>query len=179
MEVFKVIIHTHGGYPYIDNGVNYPLDGRQSLAKGFGINPYDPKIAAMQFKKTAEFFNNQHKTPLFHYMTSYTPDTAPTPEKALELTEQIFAPLTENHQALIGIHNEDQGDSLNHAHTFMSPTNYNDGSMLYGDNTTNYALAQRMADITGQPTLLVIRKENKQEWECPKVFIPQTDDDDD
>lgn len=92
----------------------------------------------MQFKKTAEFFNNQYKTPLFHYMTSYTPETALTTEKAMEFTQQIFAPFTENHQALMGIHNEKQGNSLNHAHTFMGPTNYNDDSMLYGDNKQNY-----------------------------------------
>lgn len=177
MQIFKVILHTHGGYPYIDSGANYPIDGRQALAKGFGVNPYDAKIAAMQFKKTAEFFNNQYKTPLFHYITSYTPETAPTPEEAMELTQQIFAPLTENHQALMGIHNEEQGNSLNHAHTFMSPTNYNDGSMIYGDNSTNYALAQRMADITGQPTELIVRKENGKEWKCPKIFVPQTDED--
>ena len=76
-----MILHTHGGYPYIDNGANYAMDGRQVLTKGFGINQYDPAIAAMQFKKTAEFFNNEDKTPLFHYMTSFTAETAPTVEK--------------------------------------------------------------------------------------------------
>lgn len=44
----------------------------------------------MQFKKTAEFFNNEDKTPLFHYMTSFTSETAPTAEKTMELTEKIF-----------------------------------------------------------------------------------------
>lgn len=173
MEIFKVILHTHGGYPYINSAANYPIDGRQALAKGFGINPFDSKIAAMQFKKTAEFFNNENKTPLFHYMTSFTPDTAPTPERAMELTEQIFAPLTAEHLALMGAHNEKRDYSDNHTHTFMSPTNFNNGSMLYGDNKQNYALAQRMADVTGKPTKLIVRKENKEEWECSKVFIPQ------
>lgn len=178
MEIFKVILHTHGGYSYIDNGANYPIDGRQVLAKGFGVNPYDSKIAAMQFKKTAEFFNNQNKTPLFHYMTSFTSKTAPTPEEALELTEQIFAPLTAEHQALMCTHNEKRYKSDNHSHTFMSPTNFNNGSMLYGDNKQNYALAQRMADATGKPTKLIVRKENTEEWECSKIFFPQNYEED-
>ncbi len=177
MEIFKVIIHTHGGYPYIDSGANYPIDGRQALSKGFGINPYDPIIAAMQFKKAAEFFNNQNKTPLCHYMTSYTAETAPTPEKAMELTEKIFAPLVANHLALIGIHNKERGDSHCHSHTFMSPTNYQDGSMLYANNKQNYELAQRTANITGQPTQLVVRKETGEEWNCPKIFLPITNED--
>lgn len=176
MEIFKMILHTHGGYPYIDNGANYAMDGRQVLTKGFGINQYDPAIAAMQFKKTAEFFNNEDKTPLFHYMTSFTSETAPTAEKTMELTEKIFDELTQNHLALISIHNEVRADSDYHSHTFMSPTNYKNGSMLYGDNATTFALAQRMANITGQPTKLIVRKENGNEWEHNKVFYPKNCD---
>lgn len=41
---------------------------------------------------------------------------------------------------------------------YYNPTNFYNGSMLYGDNTTNFALAQCMADITGQPTQPVVRK---------------------
>lgn len=177
MEIFKVILHTHGGYPYIDNGSNYPIDRRQVMAKGFGINSYDSKIAAMQFKKTAEFHNNQYKTPLFHYNTSYTNETAPTPEIAMELTENIFEPYTSDHLTLIGIHEKIRSDSTFHGHTMMSPTNYHDGSMLYGDNKQNYLFAQRMADVTGHPCKLIIRSEDETEWTCPKIFTPQTNED--
>ncbi|WP_303790732.1 relaxase/mobilization nuclease domain-containing protein [Ruminococcus flavefaciens] len=172
MEIFKVIIHTHGGDRYIDNVVNYILDGRQERAKGYGVNPYDPDIAAMQMKRTARYFNNQNKTPLFHYVTSYSPETAPTPEKALELTDKVFSNITDSHQALIGIHSEKQAKSLNHAHTVVNPTDFNTGKMMYGDNSTNYSIAQRMADVTGQPTKLIVRKEDETEWECLRVFVP-------
>lgn len=177
MEIFKLILHTHGGYSYIDNAAKYPIDGRQALAKGFGVNPYDHKIAAMQFKKTGEYFNNQDKTPLFHFNPSYTTETAPTAEKAMEITEKIFEPYTSDHLTLMGIHQKERDTSSYHGHVMMSPTNYNNGSMLYSDNNTKFALAQRMADITGQPTKLVVRKENGKEWECPRIFVPQTDDD--
>jgi len=56
---------------------------------------------------------------------------------------------------------------------YYNPTNFYDGSMLYGDNTTNFAFAQCMADITGQPTQPVVRKENETEWKCSTIFVPQ------
>ena len=31
-------------------------------------------------------WNNKDKTPVFHYMTAFTGETAPTAEKAMELT---------------------------------------------------------------------------------------------
>ena len=49
--------------------------------------------------------------------------------------------------------------------------------MLHPDNSTNYALAQRVADVTGQAVTLVVENEKKNEWECPKVFMPHIDDD--
>lgn len=177
METFKVILHTNGNDKCLYNVMKYPIDKDQIIAEGFGVNPYDPKAAMVQFKNTAKFWNNQDKTPIFHYMTSFTDKTAPTAEKAMELTKKIFEPLTNNHLALIGTHNKERGESSMHTHTAMSPTNINDGSMLYGDNTTNYALAQRTANITGQPTKLVVMKENRKEWTCPKIFIPQSDED--
>jgi uncharacterized protein YaiE (UPF0345 family) len=94
----------------------------------------------------------------------------------MELTEKIFDELTQNHLALISIHNEVRVDSDYHSHTFMSPTNYKNGSMLYGDNATTFALAQRMANITGQPTKLIVRKENWNEWEHNKIFYPKNCD---
>ena len=173
MEVFKVIIHTHGGNEYIRNAVSYVIDGRQVLERGYGVNPNDKNVAVMQLRKTAEYFRNQGKSPLFHYVTSYSSETAPTPEKAMELTGEIFSEITASHQALIGIHNEERGGSLHHAHTLVSPTDYRTGKMIYADNSTNYAMAQRMADVTGQPTKLVVRKEDETEWECPIVFTPR------
>jgi len=34
-----------------------------------------------------------------------------------------------------------------------------------------------MADITGKPTKLIVRKENQKEWECSRIFVPQDDED--
>lgn len=176
METFKVIKHTHGDDKCLLNVVNYPIGKDQVLKEGFGIDPNNSRNAAEQFKAVGRFFNNTGKTPVFHYVTSYTRETATTAERAMELTKEIFRPLTDNHLTAMGVHEKHREDSDFHAHTAMSPTNINDGSMLYGNNTTNCALAKRMANVTKQPTQLVIRKEDETEKVYPVIFVPDDED---
>jgi len=172
METFKVILHTNGDDKCLRNVVNYPIGKDQVLKEGFGIDPNNSRNAAVQFKAVGSFWGNEDKTPVFHYMQSFTEETAPTPEKAMELTKQTFAPLLARHLTGIGVHNKERDDCKYHTHTAMSPTDIHNGKMLYADNKTNFALAQRMADITGQPTKLVVRKEDETEWICPQIFVP-------
>ncbi|WP_024860525.1 relaxase/mobilization nuclease domain-containing protein [Ruminococcus flavefaciens] len=172
MEYIKVIKHTNGDDKCLKNVVNYPIGKDQVLKEGFGINPNDSKEAMRQFQSVAKFWDNQDKTPVFHYMTAFTGETAPTAEKAMELTKEIFKDITDSHLAATGTHYKDREWNWYHNHTAVSPTNINDGSMLYADNSTNFALAQNMADVTGQPTKLIIRKEDGTEVEIPKVFVP-------
>jgi len=96
-----------------------------------------------------------------------------TNEKAMELTKEIFKDISESHLTAMGTHYKVRDGGIYHSHTVTSPTNINDGSMLYGDYKTNYALTQRVADVTGQPTKLVIYKENGEEKECPMIFVPR------
>ena len=181
MEQIKIIKHTDGDDRCLENIVNYPIGKDQVLKAGFGIDYNNTKNAVIQFKKTAEYFNNENKTKAFHYMVSYTTETAPTAEKAMELTKEIFKPITDNHLAAIGIHEKDRDGGKYHSHVAVSPTDFRNGSMLYADNSTNYALAQRVADVTGEAVQLTVRYDvpdcNKpKEWECKKIFIPMSDD---
>ena len=48
--------------------------------------------------------------------------------------------------------------------------------MIHVNNSTIYELAQRVADVTNQPAMLVVENDKKEEWECPKKFLPQSDD---
>lgn len=176
METFKVILHTNGDDKCLKNVVNYPIGKDQILKEGFGIDQYNSTNAYKQFKAVARFFGNEDKTPVFHYVTSYTEESAPTPEKAMELTKKIFKPLTDTHLTGMGIHEKQRDECKYHGHTAMSPTDVKTGAMLYADNTTNKALAQRMADVTGKPTKLVVRKEDETEWECKQIFVPRDDE---
>lgn len=177
METLKLIKHTEGDDNCLNNVVNYPIGKDQVLKEGFGINPYDSKEAAYQFKEVAKFFNNQESTPVYHYMLSFTQETAPTAERAMELTKEIFEPVIENHLTAIGVHYKEREGGNFHTHLAVSPTDLNDGSLMYGDNATNCPLARRMAECTGQPTEYVIRKEDETEVKYPEIFVPQNDED--
>ncbi len=42
------------------------------MVKGYGVTPYDTDSALMQFKKTTEYWENEDKTPVYHYILSFT-----------------------------------------------------------------------------------------------------------
>lgn len=179
MEVLKIITRANGGDDYIDNAVDYIFDGRCDKIQGYGISSNDADSAKLQFKKIAEFDGNQDKNPFIHTMLSYTPETAPTTDVAMALTDKILEPYIEDHAALTGSHNKETEGSKCHTHTCISTTNINGGKMMCPDNKTTYAMAQRVADVTGQPTKLVVENVKKVEWECPKTFYPQNEEDED
>ena len=33
-----------------------------------------------------------------------------------------------------------------------------------------------MADVTGQPTQLIVRREDETEWKCEQIFVPCDDE---
>ena len=177
METFKVIKHTNGSDRCLRNVVNYPIGKDQVLKEGFGVDPENTNSALKGFNGVTCFYDNEQKTRVFHYMASFTYKTAPNAEKAMELTKEIFADITDDHLAAIGVHHKEREGGCYHSHTAVCPTNINDGTMLYGDNKTNYALAQRMANVTGEPVTLVVKSKDGEEWGCPMIFTPNTNDD--
>ena len=81
---------------------------------------------------------------------------------------------------MVGVHNKERDGGSYHVHAAVSPTNFRNGSMLYCDNRTNYALAQSVANVTGQPSKLSVRYDVKGEkdakdWSCGKIFIPMSE----
>ncbi|MBR4627285.1 MAG: relaxase/mobilization nuclease domain-containing protein [Ruminococcus sp.] len=173
MELLKVITHAAGGKDYVRNAVNYVLDERSTIVKGNGVNPDDASAAITAFDKNAEFWNNQDKNQLLHTVLSFTKKTAPTVERAMKLCEEVLEPYTTEHLSLGTAHEEEHADSLFHVHELIGTTNYNTGAMLYADNRTTFAMAQRMADVTNQPVRLVVKSDNDKEWECKRIFTPE------
>ena len=109
-------------------------------------------------------------------MISFTEDTAPTADEAMRLNEEIIRPFAKEHLVMSVVHNEKRDSSLFHVHNYVSTTNYNDGSMLYSDNRTNYGIAQRVADVTGKETALSVTYEQGKEGECPEIFTSQDEE---
>jgi len=176
MELLKIITRSTGGDDYIDNAVNYLFDERCVLRQGYGVSPYYPESATTAIKQTTEFWGNQNKNQIIHAILSFSQETAPTPDVAMRKTAEIMEPITKDHLSISGCHSEERAGSLYHTHTVSSTTNINDGTMIHVNNSTIYELAQRVADVTNQPAMLVVENDKKEEWECPKKFLPQSDD---
>ena len=148
------------------------LDKVFILKKGYGVDIIDPEVAAMHFHNVDAFWNNEHKNPFIQYMISFYKDTASTPEEAMRLTREIMEPITKEHLALCVVHRDERSDAMYHSHTYVGATNFHNGSMMYSDNKTNYAMAQRTADVTGRSAKLVVDYGKDKQWECKKVFVP-------
>lgn len=172
MEILEINLHTSADDESVKRIINYPIKGKEVLSKGYGVTPYSTDSAIMQFKKTAEYWGNTNKTPVYHDVISFTVETAPTPEIAMKLTEEIFSDVIENHLTIIGVHHEERGPSEYHIHNVYSLTNINDGTMIHHDNHTLYPLAQKVADVTQQPCRLVVKPEDKNKKEFHRIFFP-------
>ena len=179
LDILKVITHADGGDDYREAAMKYCIDERCATRKGYGVDPYDPQTAKMQFRKTDEFWHNEEKNPFVQYMHSYLKETAPTVEDAMRFTNEIMGQVVEGHLALTVAHEEDHEGSLCHTHTFEGTTNYNDGSRIYSDNTTNRAIAQRTAEVIRKPVRLIVDYGNGKVWKCPEIFVPHADEDND
>ncbi len=172
MEIFEVNLHTTGDNDCLRSVVGYPIKGNEVLSKGYGVTPHDTYSAALQFRKTAEFWGNEEKTPVYHDVLSFTKKTAPTAEKAMELTQEIFSAYLDDHLSLIGVHHKARGPSEFHTHTVISPTNYRNGKLMYADNSTLFPLAQHAADVMQETVRLVVKPEDKEKKEFHRLFYP-------
>lgn len=176
MEVLKVITRSRGGFNYINKATNYVLDERCAASKGYGLDPKNASSVKAGFKGNSSFWRNEDKNPLLHNMYMFTKETAPTPEDAIRLVDEISKPYTKDHLALSVGHEADRDCALNHVHQLIGTTNYVDGSMLYADDSTAFDLAQRTADATGQPVELETESNDGKKWKCPRIFLPKKDD---
>ncbi len=176
MEVLKISTRSRGGFNYINNVMKYLFDERCNASKGYGLDSRNASSAKAAFKGNSSFWRNEDKNPLLHNVYSFTKETAPTPEDAIRLVDEISKPYTDDHLALSVAHEADRDCALNHVHQLIGTTNYVDGSMLYADDSTAFDLAQRTANATGQPVELETESNDGKKWKCPRIFVPKKDD---
>lgn len=165
IQIVKVITHTGAGEEYIRNAIHYAANEDSVAFKGYGVAERDPDTAAMQICNTANYFRNEGKNQLIQYMISFTRDVAPNAETAMNITDQAMEPLKGEHMMFIGGHRKQTKQSDYHTHTFAVTTNYETGKMLHATNAINYPIAQRVADITGSKTELIIERKKQLETE--------------
>lgn len=173
MAIVKIITYANGGDEYIESASQYPTNEDSVLAKGYGVTTEDSVTAQMQFSQTARFWNNENKNPFIHFMISFTPENASDPETAMRLTDKAIEPFKDDHLILTGVHRKEMENSDYHSHSFVQTTNFNDGSMIYADNSTTFQVAQCIADLTGEKCQLIKEKEGNMKKDFRKYFYPR------
>lgn len=158
MENLKVIRHPFGGERY-ENVVGYPIKGDALIVKGYGVSPYDKAAAVQQMKSVAEYFNNESFNAIAHTIIAYSSEAAPTPQRAIELTEKILGHITNEHQAITAVHCKERENAAYHTHTIINATNYKTGRIFHGDNSDLFPIAIGITEATGNDCLLTITKE--------------------
>ena len=160
MEILKIFTYTGCTKDYWEHIMLYPSNEDSVAVKGYGVDDSNPENAERQFKAMAKYYGNENKNPFNQYMVSLTKETAPDAETAMAINEKFLEPLKEDHQVLAGVHKKHRENSDYHLHDYVSSTNIKNGRMLYADNKTNFAMAQRLADITQQEVMLQIGDDN-------------------
>jgi len=162
MEILKVFTYAGCSDDYWNHITSYPSNEDSVEVKGYGVDDSNPQNAERQFKATAKYYDNERKNPLNQYMISLTRETAPDAETAMAINEKFIEPFKDEHLILAGLHKKNRENSDYHIHDYVGTTNIRNGKMLHANNETNFAMAQRLADITQQDVLLIIekRKEN-------------------
>lgn len=158
MEVLKVFTYAGCSEDYCDHIMPYPANEDSVAVRGYGVDYSNPENTKRQFKSIAKNYGNEEKNPFIQYMMSLTKKTAPDAETAMAINEKFIESLKENHQILAGTHKKHTASSEYHNHDYIGTTNIRNGKMLHANNETNFAMAQRLADITQQDVLLVIEK---------------------
>ena len=160
IDIIKVITHADGGTPYSNSVSHYPSNEDSVAVKGYGVVDNDPETAQKQFDTVTKYYGNNGKNQFIHVVMSFLTETAPDATTAMEISDQVLEPLNGKHLILSGAHEKHTAKSDYHIHDIINTTDLETGKVIHPNNTFNYAMAQRTADIIKKPVQLVIEKKN-------------------
>jgi hypothetical protein len=160
IDIIKVITHADGGEPYSNSVSHYPSKEDSVAVKGYGVVDNDLATAQKQFDTVTQYYGNNGKNQFIHVVMSFLTETAPDAATAMEISDQVLEPLKGKHLMLTGTHEKHTAKSDYHIHDIINTTDLETGKVLHPNNTFNYAMAQRTADIIQKPVQLVIEKKN-------------------
>lgn len=147
MVVIKVKRDTCGGEKYLKNAVNYVGDGRAVEVRGYGVDLYNINNTYDQMMAVKKYFGKTSDNPLMHFVISYD-NTVTDRETASFMTEQIAENLVDKYQLITGIHEDNQGGSLYHAHMIMNSVNYHNGKLYNSCPEEIAKLRDHVIDVT-------------------------------
>jgi len=154
MDILKVIRHTDGGDKYLENGVNYNFKEKTEISEklvetvGYGVSGANPKQAHDQMYAVKEYYGKTEDNPLMHFIVSFDKSVS-NADTASDYTAKIADYLKNDYQMITSVHQENQGNSLYHAHIVMNSVNYNNGKLYHSGIGELKQLAMHVHDVTG------------------------------
>lgn len=160
----KRITDNGDGRGYFRNVINYaykdkPEPGEALVQiKGYGVCDTNPDYTYEQMNQVKKYFGKTGDNPVMHFVVSYDKRTVNDPDTACEYTEQIAKLFNGQYQMITAVHQEDQGNSLYHAHIVMNSVDMNTGKLYHSGRKELSALAMKVHDVTGNYCKPIIKK---------------------
>lgn len=151
----KRITDNGEGKGYFRNCVGYGYKEKLELGealietKGYGVSDTNEEHAYEQMNAVKEYFGKTGDNPVMHFVVSYDNKSVSDADTACAYTEQVADYFKGQYQMITAVHQENQGNSLYHAHIVMNTVNVNTGKLYHSGRKELSALAMKVHDVTG------------------------------
>lgn len=144
----------------IDYAYNEKPDPGEALVqiKGYGVCDTNADLTYKQMYAVKDYYGKTGDNPVMHFVVSYDRKSVNNEETACAYTEQIADFFKNDYQMITSIHQENQGNSLYHAHIMMNPVNINNGKLYHSGRAELGQLAMHVHEITGNYCKPFIKK---------------------
>lgn len=151
----KRITDNGDGRGYFRNCIEYAFKEKSEenealiQVKGYGVSGRSPENAYNQMYNVKEYYGKTGDNPVMHFVVSYDHSTVTEAQTACEYTDKIADYFKDRYQMITAVHQEDQGNSLYHAHIIMNSVDYNTGKLYHSGLDELKQLAMHVHDVTG------------------------------
>lgn len=160
----KRITDNGQGRGYFRNCVGYgykeKLEPGEALieTKGYGVSDTNEEHTYEQMNAVKEYFGKTGDNPVMHFVVSYDKKNVRDADTACTYTAQVADYFKDQYQTITAVHQEDQGNSLYHAHIIINTTDVNNGKLYHSGRKELQALAMHVHDVTGNYCKPIIKK---------------------
>ena len=149
MAKIDIIRNTYGGMEYLKNALAYVSDGRAIYQGGYGVTPYDYRMAYEQMLYTRQFFNKVSGNPLVHIVIAYNNEVKDI-ETAAYYGQKCAQYFGDRFQVLFCNHMRDNNCCRFHTHVIINAVSYVNGMMITTGWEEMNAYCDYVTAVTGQ-----------------------------
>lgn len=116
---------------------------------GYGVSCTNAQHTYEQMSAVKRYYGKTGDNPVMHFVVSYDKKNVRDLDTACKYTEQIAEFFKDQYQMITAVHEEDQGNSLYHAHIVMNSVNINNGKLYHSGKSELKQLAMHVHEVTG------------------------------